>query len=78
MQKSYCLRESSRHPSNWGFSGFMKTAAHQVLDKVPVTKAQEFHSPVFCRLGVGIIIDSYTRIQGVQIFRLRHINPQPF
>ena len=28
-------------PSNWGFDGFMKTAAHQVLDEVPVTKAEE-------------------------------------
>ncbi|OJD27108.1 hypothetical protein ACJ73_01492 [Blastomyces percursus] len=28
-------------PSDWGFSGFMKTAAHQVLDEVPFTKAEE-------------------------------------
>ncbi|EER45712.1 conserved hypothetical protein [Histoplasma capsulatum H143] len=39
-------------PGNWGFAGFMKTAAHQ--------------------LGVGIMIDSYIRIKGVQIFQLRH------
>ena len=28
-------------PSDWGFAGFMKTAAHQVLDEVPFPKAQE-------------------------------------
>lgn len=28
-------------PNDWGFAGFMKTAAQQVLDEVPFIKAQE-------------------------------------
>ncbi|KAL2388186.1 hypothetical protein RJ035_003510 [Blastomyces gilchristii] len=59
-------------PSDWGFSGFMKTAAHQVLDEVPFTKAEEFQGPLFRRLGIGIIINSHPRIKGEQIFYLHH------
>ncbi|EGC46799.1 conserved hypothetical protein [Histoplasma capsulatum var. duboisii H88] len=59
-------------PSDWGFSGFMKTAAHQVLDEVPFTKAAEFEGPFFRRLGIGIISDSHPRIKGEQIFYLCH------
>ncbi|EER26850.1 hypothetical protein CPC735_010270 [Coccidioides posadasii C735 delta SOWgp] len=55
-------------PSDWGFSGFMKTAAHQVLDEVPFTQSEEFHGPLFRWLGVGIMINSYPAIKGVQIF----------
>ncbi|PGH36584.1 hypothetical protein GX50_00621 [[Emmonsia] crescens] len=58
-------------PSDWGFSGFMKTAAHEVLDKVPFTKAQEFHGPLFDRLNM-VTIESYPRITGVHIFHLHH------
>ncbi|EQL33136.1 hypothetical protein BDFG_04876 [Blastomyces dermatitidis ATCC 26199] len=28
-------------PSDWGFSGFIKTAAHQVLDEIPFMKAED-------------------------------------
>ncbi|KMP07296.1 hypothetical protein CIRG_06977 [Coccidioides immitis RMSCC 2394] len=59
-------------PSDWGFSGFMKTAAHQVLDEVPFTQSEEFHGPLFRWLGVGIMINSYPAIKGVQIFHLHH------
>ncbi|EGE86447.2 hypothetical protein BDDG_09392, partial [Blastomyces dermatitidis ATCC 18188] len=59
-------------PSDWGFSGFIKTAAHQVLDEIPFMKAEEFHGPLFRRLGIGIIINSHPCIKGEQIFHLCH------
>ncbi|KAK2764380.1 hypothetical protein FQN54_009074 [Arachnomyces sp. PD_36] len=58
-------------PSDWGFSGFMKTAVHEVLDEVPFTEAQEFHGPLFDRLNM-VMIKSYPRILGVHIFHLHH------
>ncbi|KAK2806748.1 hypothetical protein FQN50_005746 [Emmonsiellopsis sp. PD_5] len=58
-------------PSNWGFAGFMKTAAHDVLDKVPFTKSEEFYGPLFDRLNM-VVIESYPRIVGVHVFQLHH------
>ncbi|KAK2865469.1 hypothetical protein FQN49_003536 [Arthroderma sp. PD_2] len=60
-----------RLPSDWGFSGFMNAAVHQVLDEVPFTKANEFSGPLFSKLGAGIIFDLSTRIVGVRVLYLR-------
>nr|KMM65144.1 hypothetical protein CPAG_01496 [Coccidioides posadasii RMSCC 3488] len=49
-------------PSDWGFSSFIKTAVHQVLDKVYI-KIRALYGPLFRQLYSEMI----TGIKGVQV-----------